>query len=152
MNNSTKNAEIIKSVLDKKGVTAFAPYGNSMWPFIKNHASPVIIERNGKIALYSVVLFERNDGSLILHRVIGTGEDYLVRGDSILTPEKVNKSQILGVMTGFYKGKKLVSANDEKYLKKVKKWYERKGLRKFRIRIFYRTLRLKKLFKGKKNV
>ena len=151
------NFAVIENALKNKGTIAFAPYGDSMWPFIKNHASSVVIETlKGELNLYDVILFKREDGALVLHRIIGLGENYVVSGDSILQTEKVKKAQILGVMTAFYKGKKMISSSDTTYLEKVKKWYENENRRKRKIKFFYFRKRLQrkilKIFKGKKNV
>lgn len=133
------NATQVANALQNKGAVAFAPNGNSMWPFIKNHKQTVIVERvEEPVELYDVVLFVRKDGSLVLHRVIGLSEKMLtVCGDSLLSLERIRKDRVIGVMTGFYKGKKIVPSRQIKYLKKVKNWYKRKKLRKFKIKCFY---------------
>ena len=147
----------MENALKNKGTFAFAPYGNSMWPFIKNHSNSVVVETlKEKPNLYDVILFKREDGTIVLHRIIGFGEDYIVSGDNTVQTENVKKEQILGVMTAFYKGKKMISSSDTTYLEKVKKWYENEKRRKRKIRFFYFRKRLQrkilKIFKGKKDV
>ena len=147
----------MENALKNKGTFAFTPYGNSMWPFIKNHSNSVVIEKiKDEPNLYDVILFKREDGTIVLHRIIGYGKDYIVSGDNTVQTENVKKEQILGVMTAFYKGKKMISSSDTTYLEKVKKWYEKEKRRKRKIRFFYFRKRLQrkilKIFKGKKDV
>jgi hypothetical protein len=140
------------SVLEQTGVISFVPSGVSMWPFIKNRSQAVIIEKLSKpLEVFNVVLFTRPNGSYILHRVIDIDNDTVtVIGDSQYNSEKVNINQIVGVMTGFYKGKTFVSASDPKYIKKVAKWYKNGAIVRLRKKWFNFTLALKnKLKKGK---
>ena len=68
-----------KSVLQKQGILAFVPDGNSMWPFIKNGKQSVIVEiPKNPIKIYDVVFFTRPDGTQILHRVLGFDNDNLI--------------------------------------------------------------------------
>lgn len=139
------NATLVANALKTKGAIAFAPNGDSMWPFIKNHGQTVIVERlNESPKVLDVVLFIRNDGSLVLHRVLAVNENLLTLcGDSQFTTETISPDSVIGVMTKFYKGKKVVSARNSKYLKQVEKWYKRKKLRKFRIKLYFFGKRIK---------
>lgn len=153
MNNRVKGD--YQAVLEQNGTLSFVPNGNSMWPFIKNRSQTVIIEKvKSPLKKYDVVFFKRADQSYVLHRIVQVLEnEYVVRGDSLDYLEKVNNEQIIGVMTGFYKGKNLVSSSDEKYLKEVKKWYKNTPFTRFRIKCFNLSLRikakLKKIFSKK---
>lgn len=144
-----------EKVLLENGVFSLVPKGNSMWPFIKNKKHSVIIKSiTEKPSLYDVVFYKRETGQEVLHRIIGYQEqDYVVSGDSIIQREIVKAENVFGVMEGFYKNKKYVSAKDEKYLKKVKKWYESKNrarkIKRFNLRVKIKA-KLKTIFtKGK---
>lgn len=139
------------AVLNESGVLSFVPNGNSMWPFIKNRSQSVIIEKVSKpLEVFDVVLFTRPDGSYILHRIIEISQDVLtVIGDSQYNSEKVNLSCVVGVMTGFYKGKTFINANDPKYIKKVAKWYKNGFFTRLKKKIFNFRISLKNKLKGK---
>lgn len=126
--------------LESKGVLAFVPHGNSMWPFLKNGKQTVIIEKKPaqRLKPLDVVFYKRNDGAFVLHRIVQVIDGgYLTRGDSLFTIETISEESVFGVMQGFYKGKDFVYATNEKYLKKVEKWYKDTWLINLRKRIFH---------------
>ena len=146
-----------KNALLKNGVVAFVPKGNSMWPFIKNGKNTVVVKTlTLPINALDVILFERDNGDYVLHRVIKVEENsYITVGDNFPHPERIQKSQVLGVMDGFYTNEKYTQATDEKYKKKVKKWYKnglfvkaRKGF--FALKIKTKTV-IQRIFKRKKH-
>ncbi len=149
-----------KSEIERLGAIGFVPNGISMWPFLKNHGQSVIVEKKkGRLNALDVAFYQRDNKSYVLHRVISVLPDgYVMCGDSQFTLEKVEEDSVFGVMTGFYKGKSLINARDEKYLKKVERWYKRKTYRKIRLKFFYLSVRvknkLKRIFsrKNKKDV
>lgn len=136
-------------ILSEKGVLSFSPNGNSMWPFIKNHKHTVVIQTpNNRINNLDVVFYTRQDGSYVLHRIVKILQDaYLIRGDSQTLVEKVPKDRVIGVMTGFYKGKKYIPSTDEKYLKKVANWYKNSFVTRLRIKNFNLRNRIKNKLK-----
>lgn len=151
----TKSEKLLK----ENGVLSIVPKGNSMWPFIKNKKNSVIIKSVlEELSIYDVIFYKRESGQEVLHRIIGfKDDDYIVSGDSLIQREIVKKENVFGVMQGYYKNKKYIDAKDQKYLAKVKKWYEsKKRARKikcfnFRTKV---TNKLKIIFKktGKKDV
>ncbi len=148
--------ENYKTQLEKNGVIAFVPGGNSMWPTLKNRGqSVIIVKKEQKLKALDVAFYQRADGTFVLHRVIKvTDFGYYMLGDSQVNPEKVEEEQVFGVMQGFYSGKKYIECTDEKYIESVKKWYSNPKRRKRKLKFFYLRVgikrRLKKLFcKGK---
>ena len=148
-----------KTKLNKDSVIAFVPTGNSMWPTLKHKGQSVIVEaKKERLNKFDVALYVRGQNNFILHRVMEVFDDgYLMCGDSQFALEKVDEDQIFGKMIGFYRGKKYIDCNDEKYKKQIVSWYKRKKWRKFRIKFFFFRKRiinkLKKVFGGKsKNV
>ncbi len=139
--NNEKNVGVsdYKLELEKKGVIAFVPGGNSMWPTLKNKGQSVIIEKKtARLNKYDVGFFIRDNGAYVLHRVIEVLPDgYMMIGDSQFNTEKATEDQVFGVMKGFYVGEKYISCDDEKYIKKVKKWFKRKFIRRLRLKFFY---------------
>ena len=149
-----------KSELLKKGVIAFVPRGESMWPMLKNRKQSVIVKvKTERLKPFDVALYQRQSGVNVLHRVIKVTEDgYVMCGDSQTTPEKVEESAVYGVMEGFYRGKTYISAIDGAYCATVQKWYgnEKKRRRKIRRYFFFIKLKslpkrvLRKVFGGKR--
>ncbi len=148
-----------KARLMENNVISFVPGGNSMWPTLKNKGQSVVVEaKKERLKKFDVALYVRGQNTFILHRVLDVLEDgYLMCGDSQFVLEKVTEDQIFGKMIGFYRGKKFIDCKDEKYKKKVEKWYKNKTLRKIRIKFFFFRQKvknkLKRIFGGKnKNV
>ena len=141
-----KNCDYVEE-LNKNGVIAFVPKGNSMWPTLKNGKQSVIVKKKTeKLRAMDVALYRRENGSNILHRVIKPTEyGYIMCGDSQFMFEKVNEENVYGVMMGFYKGKRYVDVKNAEYIEKVKKWYRRGKLRKFCVKTFYFFENLKSL-------
>ncbi|PWM74575.1 MAG: hypothetical protein DBX59_03340 [Bacillota bacterium] len=105
-----------ESALKRDGMLVFVPGGNSMWPTLKHEGqSVVVLPKTDKLRLYDVPLYKRENGQYVLHRVVGFAEGgYLVCGDSQFNEEVVAEEQIVGVMNGFYRGKKFISADEKK--------------------------------------
>ncbi len=137
-----------KTALEKSGEITFIPSGNSMWPTLKDRAQSVVVKKKtDRLKEFDVALFEK-DGIIALHRVIKVLDGgYQTCGDSQFKCEIVDEDSVFGVMAGFYKGKDYICADDEKYVKSVKNWYKRRNLRRFKVKYFYFTLRVKNFFK-----
>ena len=144
-----KPASDYRTEVERHGVIAFVPGGNSMWPMLKNRGQSVIVtKKENRLKKYDVALYQRENGMFVLHRVIEPIEDgYIMCGDSQFTLEKVEESQVFGVMEGFYHRKKYVNANDVKYLGRVECWYKRKKWRKLRLKTFFFSQRVKNKLK-----
>ncbi len=137
-----------KVQLNEYGAISFVPKGNSMYPFLKNKGQSVLIRKGVEnIKPYDAIFYQRLNGDYVLHRALEiTDFGFICCGDSQFNTEKVKIEQVLGVMYGFNKGKKLVEVTD-KHRAKVKKWYERKTYRKIRLKIFYFSIRVKNKLK-----
>lgn len=137
-----------KTELEKNGAISFVAEGYSMWPIIKHRGNSVVIEtKKDRLNVFDVGFYQRENGEFVLHRVIEVLPDgYLMCGDSQLFTEKVNEVQVFGKLVGFYKNVNYVDCNDEKYIKKVKKWYKNKLFRKIRIKFFNQKNKLKRIF------
>lgn len=147
-----------RKALEESDVIAFVPDGRSMWPFIKGRKQTVIVTRktDERLSLFDVALFIRKDGAAVLHRVIEILPDgYVMQGDSQFYRETVSEGDVLGVMQGYYRGKRYVDVKKDGYLRKVARWYERTQYRKFRIYIFNLNhkvkCKLKRLLKKEKD-
>ena len=100
---------------------AVAPIaGTSMMPLLKEGRDRVELEpcSQERLKKGDVVLYKKNDGTLVLHRIIKTenGEFFTVLGDhQFNNAERVNKNQIIAVACGFFiKGR---------YVTEKTRWY-----------------------------
>lgn len=147
-----------KTELDKSGEIAFVPRGNSMWPTLKNRGQSVVVaKKTERLKRFDVALYVRHgkEDSFVLHRVMEqTDGGYIICGDSQFTLERVPEDAVFGVMSGYYKGKKFIPVTDEKYIRRVEKWYKNKKTRKLRLKLFFLRVRIKnaiaRIFKGKR--
>ena len=100
---------------------AVAPIaGTSMMPLLKEGRDRVELEpcSQERLKKGDVVLYKKNDGTLVLHRIIKTEnrEFFTVLGDhQFKNAERVNKSQMIAVACGFFiKGR---------YVTEKTRWY-----------------------------
>ena len=100
---------------------AVAPItGTSMLPLLKEGRDLVELEpcSQERLKKGDVVLYKKNDGTLVLHRIIKTenGEFFTVLGDhQFNNDERVNNNQIIAVACGFFiKGR---------YVNEKTRWY-----------------------------
>ena len=141
-----------KKTLLSNGILGFVTHGNSMWPFIKNKKTSVIVlKKEDRLKVFDVAFYERADGSFVLHRVMEvTGNGYIMMGDSQTEKEVVLEDNVHGVLCGYYKGKSYIDCASDDYISAVKDWYKDEDLRQQKIKKYYKKLslkaKLKKLF------
>ena len=88
-----------------KSVT-FGPKGTSMMPMIRQNIDRVVISPlPGKLKKLDLPLYQRDNGSYVLHRIVAVGDTYTCCGDNQFSYEYgVRHDQMIGVVTGFYRG------------------------------------------------
>ena len=92
--------------------------GDSMEPMLRQGRDRVCIERRtGRLRRYEVPLYRRPSGQLVLHRIVQVlPEGYVTCGDNRRCRERgVTDAMIVGVLTGFYRGKRYVAADSLGY-------------------------------------
>ena len=100
---------------------AVAPIaGTSMMPLLKEGRDRVELEpcSQERLKKGDVVLYKKNEGTLVLHRIIKTenGEFFTVLGDhQFKNAERVNKNQIIAIACGFF-----IKA---RYVNEKTRWY-----------------------------
>lgn len=132
--------DTMKIQLDLYGQLQINPRGRSMLPFLKEIRNSVVVAVPKKtIKKYDIVLYKYND-VYVLHRVIAVGErGYIICGDNSDVLEKVEKENIIGVVTDIISGNKKYSANNALLKFCVRIWY-RLGLKKA-VNLFKRALK-----------
>ena len=101
----------IDDVLSENGIFVSTTVGLSMYPMLRNRKDTIMIERyQGRLKKYDVPLY-RSGSRYVLHRIIEVRSDsYVIRGDNCYVNEYgITDEQILGVLTGIYRGTKKVN-------------------------------------------
>lgn len=136
-----------KDVIEKYGFYIATPIGTSMMPLLRQRIDTVKLIKPDHLSALDVVLYERLDGTYVLHRLIKIEKDgtYTMCGDNqYILEHGIKYDQIIGKMEGFYRGEKYIPVTDKDYLRYVKK---RMRSRKYRMlksklsRIYHKLIR-----------
>lgn len=102
--------------LKKDGYVLTMSVGASMKPMLTQRREQLVIEKLETAPKNNdVVLFQRQSGKYVLHRVVRTKKDhYLIRGDNCCDNEKVYPQQIIGILKGFYRGERYISCRESR--------------------------------------
>lgn len=112
-----------EEAIEKYGFYIATPIGTSMMPLLRERIDTVKLVAPNNIKKHDVVLYMRNDKTLVLHRIIRINKDeFTMCGDNQCILEKhVKRSQIIAVMEGFYRGEEYFPITNKKYQKYVRK-------------------------------
>lgn len=131
-------AKKLETVLEEEGELFSAASGISMLPCIRPGKDLLYLKCIQKRPEpYDVILYRRKNGACILHRVLEVRENgYVLCGDSQYIREYgIGDSQIMGVLQGFYRGKRYIDCKSSKvYSLYVKIWCSSLWLRKWLLR------------------
>ena len=135
----------IERSINELGYAVVPITGTSMLPLLKEGRDLVELESCSQERLKkgNVVLYKKNDGTLVLHRIIKTenGEFFTVLGDhQFNNAERVNKNQIIAVACGFFIKARYVNEKTRWYRLYKKLWLCNLNVR----RIILAVLSLKK--------
>lgn len=112
MNNNFEN------IINEKGFLVYSIVGTSMYPLLKEKSDSVhLIKINRKLKKNDVILYKRNNGQYVLHRLVKIKNgNYVFCGDNQCQKEYGIKDQnIIAIMEGYYKKEKYCSINSFKY-------------------------------------
>ncbi len=148
MNNSVSvELEELLPVMQEKlslgGSFTFSPKGISMLPFIRPGLDSVTISGiKDKIRKYDILLYRRDNGQFVLHRVIDLKKNsYVMCGDNQLLPEhNVCDRHVIGIVSKINKPDCVVDVNDEKYIHCVEKHVNKQRKKGIYVR-FKRTVK-----------
>ena len=113
-----------KEILETRDYYIATPIGTSMMPMIRARIDTVkLVKPQRKLRKYDVILYQRKDGTYVLHRIIGVKKNsYVLCGDNQFIKEfNVTDDMIIGVVDGFYRGEEYVSNDNKKYIKYYKR-------------------------------
>ena len=146
------NYSSVEQELDASGYLCMTPLGRSMWPMLRGGRDNVYLEKaEGQLQEDDVALFRTEAGKYILHRVIQAESDhYIFRGDNVVdNVEYVLPSQVVAVLKRFYRGKRWISCESEKYKIYVAIWKQIYPIRKIIMRCRHRMVGLVKKMTGR---
>lgn len=112
---------VLEEVLSSGGKVKIIASGNSMEPVITDGQDVVVLKKGeGSLKKNDIVLFKRDNGRLVLHRVIAIDScKVTLRGDNQWATETVDRTRIIGVLDSVERNGKVYSA-DSSYFKKQK--------------------------------
>ncbi len=97
---------VIREVTEAGGTFPLYPRGSSMLPTIVPERDMVVLAAPERIQKGDIILYQRESGIFVLHRVVKKGKDgsFVLRGDNQLYNESgVLPSQIIAMVTLYYK-------------------------------------------------
>ena len=129
----------IEDVLAQTGVYIGPTVGVSMLPMLKNRRDTIVVRaKTERLKPLDVALYKRGD-AYVLHRVITPLDGkYLIRGDNTYTDEYILESDVIGVLSEFFRKDKHYFCTDKKYLK-----YSKRRVKTYKIRRFWIMLKMK---------
>ena len=134
---------VIKEVLEAGGEVRLTTTGSSMKPLLVNKRTDVVlIKPDSRLKKYDIVLYCRDNGDYVLHRILKVrAHDYVICGDNQYKKEYgITDEMIIGVVNVIYRYGKKLDTNRIKY-----KLYMLLWCRCFYLRILY--LKVKWIFK-----
>lgn len=114
----------IAEVLEREGVYVGVTSGVSMWPMIRDRCDTVVVRPPcGRLRRFDVALYKRDD-RYVLHRVVEVlADSYVICGDNCIGREHdITDADVLGVLTGFYRGETQVNMQGTGYRCYVRAW------------------------------
>ena len=100
------------------GSIIFINRGVSMLPLLRQDRDVMVIERRGaeRCRKYDAVLFRRDNGQYILHRILKLLDGgYFIVGDNCTDGEFVREEQVLGVLKSVRRNGRTIRVTDPGY-------------------------------------
>ncbi len=98
---------VVLEALDSGSRVAFTPRGRSMTPTLRDARDVVYLTRATNPTRYDVVLYRRDSGQYVLHRIVGVASDgtFVLCGDGQTALERgIRREQILAKVAAFKRG------------------------------------------------
>ena len=126
--------DVITEKLEAGGTVTFTPHGESMLPMLRDGEDVVVLSKpKGRLKLFDLPLYRRANGTFVLHRVIDFDNDgsYVMCGDNQFRKEHgIKDSDIIGVVTAFYRKGKPYTTQSFLYRTYVNFWYYTRPVRR----------------------
>lgn len=113
---------VIEEVISSGGEFRMFPRGVSMLPLLTQGEDSVVLVSLGDVCENDMILYRRDNGQFVLHRVIKiVGDEYVMCGDNQCELEYgIKKENLLAKVKYFYKGARRVALDSEEYKKYLK--------------------------------
>ena len=113
--------QLVQLQLAESGKASLVVTGGSMLPMLRPLKDRVLLAPLDKYAKGDIILYRRENGQYVLHRILRRKDGYLICcGDHQYEKERVEDSWVLAVVTDFYKQSKQYSVTDKGY--RLYKW------------------------------
>ena len=126
---------IFREQLGEGRTVKFMPRGVSMLPMLRQGADSVVLApAPSRLSRYDIPLYQRDNGSYVLHRVIRVAPDgtYVCMGDNQFQPEPgIRHDQVIGVVESFFRGERQHSVDEPRYKLYCVLWCATRSPRKF---------------------
>ncbi len=128
---------IIEERLAEGKTVEIKPTGVSMRPFLKQERDSVVLSAiPSALKKYDIVLYEREPGEYVLHRIFSIGKAYTLMGDALNFFEKgIEQRQLRAIVVSIKRKGRTVNVNSQRYIFCVKIWYFIKRVRRALVRI-----------------
>ena len=126
-----------RRVIEEVGCYVSTPLGNSMRPMLRGGKDNILVKTpEGRLKKFDVCLYARKSGVHVLHRVVKVRPtDYVMRGDNCdYTEYGITDSDLIGVLTGFWRGDRFIPVTSRPYRLYVRLNYLTYPLRRLRIK------------------
>ena len=139
---------LFTDTLESGGTVKLPVKGVSMYPLIRPSRDFVLIEKSDTYRKYDIIFYQRQDGSYILHRIVGQDDQgFILAGDSETDKETgVKMSQILAKVTYIIRREKKIDVNSHLYKMYSRLWVALMPLRPFIIGLWLHFCRLRNKF------
>ena len=123
---------LIREQLDSGASVRIHPRGTSMLPMIREGIDSVVLSKlPEKLERYDVILYQRENGQYVLHRLVKIGEAYTFIGDNQFEREKgITREQLIARVSSFYRGDKRINVDKPSYKFYCRVWYGSIGVRR----------------------
>ena len=136
---------LLKEITENGGIFPLTVTGTSMTPTLYSNRDTVnlVSPKTKTPQKYDIVLFVRNDGKPVLHRIIKKLPDnqFLINGDSQTWTEIISSSQIIAVTQSFTRNHKMIFCNSFKFRLYSRTWCFFRPLRPLFFRVSYHAKR-----------
>lgn len=137
---------LIREQLETGRSVRLSPRGTSMLPLLRQETDSVVLSPlPERLKKYDILLYQREEGKYILHRIIEAGETYVCMGDNQFMREPgVTDEQAIAVVTAVYRGERKHSVTEPAYRIYCVFWHYSRPLRYFYRRVCNKMRRILK--------
>lgn len=139
---------IIKEIIQSGGAFELLVTGTSMTPTLMHKRDKVklVAPEIRNIANHEIVLFQRKDGSVVLHRIVKILPDnmLLINGDAQNWCESIRRDQVIAVVTAINRDGMWISCDQLRYRCGIRVWCILRPVRGIVFRILRIVRRIRK--------